>query len=300
MLHGAHVFTSLTQCSHTWNEIWTKSPRSLPRSLPIPPKLWLLKLIIEGQVLVVTRSLWVPLDHSVTVTILNSENLILGPRGVHPPIPLNSVSTQNLLYPPIIIATLDVERLYLWFHVPDSLLGLIPQVPSWTTSVRTLVSFQPLVSLDDNWKRWVHSRVVKPKLVLCRQSGVKVPAWPFICYQLLYHCLGFLHCKIHIKPGCAAYSYETDLMNYTYKVLGPVSGTLWVLSVRYYLYNWHTWAWHRRRHPGGRESVTWSVAQIVSWWGEVTSPPQAIGDLQGSSKRYLSSIPHSVFGGKKP
>ena len=44
--------------------------------------------VIEGQVLVVTRSLWVPLDHSVIVTILNSENLILGPRGVHPPLPL--------------------------------------------------------------------------------------------------------------------------------------------------------------------------------------------------------------------
>lgn len=115
--------------------------------------------VIEGQVLVVTRSLWVPLDHSVIVTILNSENLILSPRWVHPSIPLNSVSTQNLPFPPIIIATMDVERFYLWFHVPNSLLGLIPQVPSWRTSVRTLVSSQPLVSLDDNWKRWVHSRV---------------------------------------------------------------------------------------------------------------------------------------------
>lgn len=111
--------------------------------------------VIEGHVLIlysmiVTRSLWVPLYHSVIVTILNSENLIWGPRGsLYPPIPPNSVSTQNLAFPPIVITSLYVARLYIWFHVPDSPLCLIPQVPTWRSSVRTLVSSQPQVSLYD-------------------------------------------------------------------------------------------------------------------------------------------------------
>lgn len=172
------------------NEVWTgRSPGSL--TIPLHVDLW---NVIKGDTrnlysMVFIRSLCISLDPPAIGTILNSENLILGPRGsLYSPLHPHPVSTQSLPFPPVMITRLGGERLSLWFHVSDSPLGLIPQVPTWRPSVRTLVSSQPRVSLDDSWKWCVHSRVVKPKLVLSRQSGVNVPAWPLINYQLFYNC----------------------------------------------------------------------------------------------------------------